>query len=213
MPSYSMINPKLLQVDLRGDRVFSKRGSMIAQKGQISLAPTFLGPGGFMDVGSRAVTGEGFHLMIASGQGEILFGHRGQHITIIPLRGETLFMESSSVLAFDERLRTGTMFLGNQGGLSGLARGAMTGQGLFTTTFEGMGEVAILSDGESIPIDVMPDRPLFVDPQAYLGYKGQLTSSIHTDTSWKTFVGQGSGESFQLKFVGSGTVYIQASER
>lgn len=213
MPTYSMINSKLMQVTLHGDRVFSKRGAMIAQKGSITLSPTFLGPGGFMDVGQRAVTGEGFHLMIAQGQGEVLYGHQGLYITIIKLTGETLYVESSSVLAFDERLRTGTMFLGNQGGISGLARGAMTGQGLFTTTFEGMGEVAILSDGEAIALDVLPHQPLFVDPQAYLGYRGQLTSSIHTDTSWKTFVGQGSGESFQLKFTGSGTVFIQASER
>lgn len=213
MPTYSLINTKLLQVNLQGDRVFSKRGSMIAIKGTVHLTPTFLGPGGFMDVGQRAVTGEGFHLMIAQGQGDVLYANRGQNVTIIKLTGETLYVESSSVLAFDERLRTGTMFLGNQGGISGLARGAMTGQGLFTTTFDGMGEVAILSDGEAIALDVSPDRPLFVDPQAYLGYRGQLTSSIHTDTSWKTFVGQGSGESFQLKFIGSGTVFIQASER
>jgi uncharacterized protein (AIM24 family) len=40
-----------------------------------------------------------------------------------------------------------------------------------------------------------------------------LTSSIKTDVSWKTFVGQTSGESYQLQFTGNGTVYIQASER
>jgi uncharacterized protein (AIM24 family) len=59
---------------------------------------------------------------------------------------------------------------------------------------------------------VRPDRPLFVDPQAYIGHLGQLQPTIHTDLSWKNLIGQGSGEAFQLKFTGTGTVYIQASE-
>jgi uncharacterized protein (AIM24 family) len=88
-----------------------------------------------------------------------------------------------------------------------------TGQGLFTSTFAGTGEVAVLSDGKLIGLDVRADRPVFVDPQAYVGHRGQLTSNIHTDVSWKSLLGQTSGESYQLRFQGAGTVFIQASER
>ncbi|MDP8951284.1 MAG: AIM24 family protein, partial [Actinomycetota bacterium] len=130
----------------------------------------------------------------------------------VHLSGETFYAESESLLAYDGRLRSGTQFLGNSG-VGGLIRGAATGSGLFTTTLTGSGELAIVSDGDAIALDVTPDRPVFVDPQAYIGHRGQLRSDLVTDVGWKTFVGQSSGESYQLKFTGGGTVYIQAAER
>lgn len=213
MPNYELINDKLLQVQLRNEQVFSKTGAMLAYKGQVSFARSFLGSGGVQDLAMRSVTNEGLNVMVGSGSGDVLYGFRGQYVMIVSLSGETFYVESGSVLAFDARLRTGTSFAGNQGGLQGLASGAMTGHGMFTSTFEGVGELAILSDGNAIALDVTPNNPIFVDPNAYIGYKGQLSSTVVTDVSWKTFIGQGSGESFQLKFTGSGTVYIQASER
>jgi len=158
------------------------------------------------------VTNEGIQLMTARGRGEVWYGHRGQHVTVVPLRGERLCVEAGSVLAFDSRVRAGTTFLGNQG-VRSLVSGMAAGQGLFTSTFEGNGDVAILSDGDAIGLEVSANRPVSVDPQAYLGHKGNLDSTIVTDVNWKTFLGQTSGESYQLRFSGQGTVYIQASER
>jgi uncharacterized protein (AIM24 family) len=160
----------------------------------------------------RAVTSEQMPLMRATGRGEVFYARHGLHITIIPLTGERLYIESNNVLAFDGRVRSGTEFQGNSG-VQGLVRGAASGQGLWTTTFDGHGEVAILSDGDAIGLQVSQEHPIFVDPNAYVGHKGTLQSQFVTDTNWKTFVGQGSGETFQLKFTGIGTVYIQASER
>jgi len=212
MPTYGLINEKLLEVKLSGESVYARKGSMIAYTGEVAFRGSLLAGGRVQDLAMRNVTGEGLHLMKAQGNGTVLYAHRGQHVTVISLTGETFYVESNHVLAFDERLRAGTIFLGNQGGVQGLVRGAMSGSGLFTTTLEGRGELALLSEGDAIGLEVSASRPIFVDPQAYLGHRGGLTSTIHTDVSWKTLVGQGSGESFQLKFVGSGTVYIQASE-
>ena len=152
-------------------------------------------------------------MMSARGTGSVFYAQGGLFVTIVPVRGETFYVESDSLLAFDARLTAGTMFLGNQGGVQGVVRGMASGQGLFTTTLQGTGEVAILSDGNAIGLPVTPDVPVFVDPQAYIGHTGQLSSTIVTDLNWKTFVGQASGESYQVKFTGQGTVYIQASER
>jgi len=212
MPSYSLTNEKLLQVVAQNDEVYSKRGSMIAYKGNFSFARAHLIGGSIQQAAMRAVTNEGLQLMSATGSGEIYYAHLGKFITIISLNGETMYVESDSVIAFDKRLRADTMFLGNQG-IQGLIRGATAGQGLFTTTLSGRGELAIISDGNAIALDVTSDRTLFVDPNAYIGHKGQLTSTTVFDVSWKNLIGQGSGESFQLKFTGTGTVYIQASER
>lgn len=212
MPTYNKVNSKLLSVTLGNEQIFTKRGSMIAYKGQVNFAKSMLAGGGIQSLAMRSVTNEGLAMMTASGSGEVFLGHNGMTVMVIPLRGETLFVEGSSLLAFDQRLRAGVMFMGSQG-VGGLVRGAMTGHGLFTSTLEGTGEVAILSKGNTIGLPVEPHKPIFVDPQAYIGHRGQLQSEMKTDASWKTFVGQGSGETFQLKFTGQGTVYIQASER
>lgn len=213
MPSYLQINEKLLEVTLNDEEVFARRGAMISYQGKVSFARSFLGSGGVQDLAMRAVTSEGYALMVAKGSGKVYYGFNGLFVTIIKAANETIYVESDTLLAFDARLRSGTMFLGNQGGVQSIVRGAVTGQGLFTTTLQGTGEIAILSDGNAIGLPVTPEQPVFVDPNAYIGHKGNLTSSIVTDLNWKTFVGQASGESYQVKFMGQGTVYIQASER
>lgn len=213
MPSYLQINEKLLEVTLDNEEVFARRGAMISYQGKVSFARSFLGSGGVRDLAMRAVTSEGYALMVAKGTGKVYYGYNGLFVTIIKAANETIYVESDTLLAFDARLRAGTMFLGNQGGVQSIVRGAVTGQGLFTTTLQGTGEIAILSDGNAIGLPVTPEQPVFVDPNAYIGHKGNLTSSIVTDLNWKTFVGQASGESYQVKFMGQGTVYIQASER
>lgn len=213
MPSYTQINEKLVEVTLNNEEVFAKRGAMISYQGKVNFARSFLGGGDVQDLAMRAVTNEGYTLMVARGTGKVYYGYNGLFASIIHASNETVYVESKTLLAYDARLRTGTMFLGNQGGVQSLLRGAVTGQGLFTTTLQGTGEIAILSDGNAIGLTVTNEQPVFVDPNAYIGHKGNLSSTIVTDVNWKTFVGQASGESYQVKFMGQGTVYIQASER
>lgn len=213
MPSYNQINEKLVEVTLNNEEVFAKRGAMISYQGKVDFARSFLGSGDVQDLAMRTVTNEAYTLMVAKGTGKVYYGYNGLFASIIKVSNETVYVESKTLLAYDSRLRTGTMFLGNQGGVQGILRGAVTGQGLFTTTLQGTGEIAILSDGNAIGLTVTQEQPVFVDPNAYIAHKGSLTSSIVTDLNWKTFVGQASGESYQVKFMGQGTVYIQASER
>ena len=213
MPAYQQVNEKMIEVKLNNESIYAKKGAMISYQGEVAFSRSFLGGQGVQSLAMRAVTNEGYSLMAARGSGSVYYAYDGLFVTIIPVRGDTLYVESDNLLAFDARLTAGTMFLGNQGGVQGIVRGAVSGQGLFTTTLQGNGEVAVLSDGNAIGLPVTQDQPVFVDPQAYLGHTGQLSSAIVTDLNWKTFVGQTSGESYQVKFSGQGTVYIQASER
>jgi uncharacterized protein (AIM24 family) len=213
MPTYQQINEKLVAVSLNGDKVYAKKGAMISYQGNVLFSRTFLAGGGVQDFAMRAVTNEGYALMLAEGTGTVYYGHNGLFVSIVQVVNETIYVESDTLLAFDSRLRTGTMFLGNQGGVQGILRGAVSGQGLFTTTLQGTGEIAILSDGNAIGLPVTPQQPVFVDPDAYIAHKGELSSNIVTDMNWKNLIGQASGESYQVKFTGHGTVYIQASER
>lgn len=212
MAGFKSTNEKMVETELRGEEMYARVGAMVAFTGDVAFARSFLAGGGVQNMAMRAATNEGIALMSASGTGTVYYAHQGKFITVITLQGDTLCIEAGTVLAFDSKLRAGTMFLGN-GGLRSMVSGMAAGQGLFTSTFEGHGQVAILSDGNAIGLDVTPAKPVCVDPQAYLGHRGQLTSAIITDVSWKNLIGQASGESYQMKFTGTGTVYIQASER
>ena len=50
------------------------------------------------------------------------------------------------------------------------------------------------------------------DPNATVAWSGNLTPEFKTDTSFRTFIGRQSGESFQMKFEGDGFVVIQPYE-
>ena len=50
------------------------------------------------------------------------------------------------------------MFMGSQGGVMGMVRGQVTGQGLFTTTLKGHGSVAVMAHGGVIELPITP-RP------------------------------------------------------
>ncbi len=213
MPRYRVINEKLLQIDLNAEEVLAKKGSMVAFKGDVRFQGALLAGGRISDFAMRQATGEGLRLMKANGTGEVLYARHGLYVNVIELHNDTLYIESDNVLAFDARLRADTMFIGNQGGVQSVVRGAMSGQGLFTTTLQGSGECAVLSSGDLIEFKIDGSKPIFVDPQAYIAHKGQLTTQIHTDVNWKTLIGQGSGETFQIKLSGQGSVYIQADER
>ncbi|RYX81492.1 AIM24 family protein [bacterium] len=205
MTPFSLPNPRLLRVDLRGNSMMARAGSMVAYDGQVKFDKAILGGEGVFGALKRKATGEGVPLMTCSGTGAVYFAQDAAHVMILPLQNEKLWVESSSLLALDSGLKTNTTFTG--------LRGVSTGQGLFTTTVEGTGNVAMLSHGTPLELEVGPSYPLFVDPDAFLGYSGQLQQEFIFDINWKTFVGEGSGESFQLKFSGQGTVYIQPNER
>lgn len=205
MTPFSLQNSRLLKVELSGQSLLARAGSMVAYDGQIKFDKAILGGEGVFGTLKRKATGEGIALMTTSGNGTVYFAQNAAEILILPLQGEKIWVESSVLLALDSGLKTNTVFAG--------LRGASSGQGLFTTTVEGTGSVAILSHGTPLELEVGPSFPLYVDPDAFLGYSGQLTQEFIFDVNWKTFIGQGSGESFQLKFSGQGRVFIQPNER
>jgi uncharacterized protein (AIM24 family) len=198
---------RVLEARLDGDSVRAVTGAMVAFDGKVNFKSAGMGGGdGFKAALKRKVTGESLSLMECTGAGVVHFAVDAQYVTIVELSNETLQVESSQLLALVGGLRTDVMF-------SGL-RGASSGQGLFTTTVSGAGSVALLSNGgPPIALEVGPQYPLVVDPDAYVASRGQLNQTFVTDVSWKSVLGEGSGEPFSLRFEGSGVVYIQPAER
>ncbi|MFF9395901.1 AIM24 family protein [Streptomyces griseoluteus] len=212
--SFREINSKMVEARLApGQRLFSQRGAMLAYTGEVSFTPNMQsGQGGVMSMLGRRAAGEAAPLMTVEGSGTVLFGHGGHHVHVITLTGDTLYVEADRLLAFEGSLRQGTMFLGSQGGVMGLVRGQATGQGLFTTTLQGHGAVAVMAHGGVFELPITPQRPVHVDPQAYVAHHGEVRNKLSTALGWRDMVGRGSGEAFQLELSGHGTVYVQASE-
>jgi uncharacterized protein (AIM24 family) len=208
------INSKLVEARVvPGRTLYSQRGSMIACTGTVTFTPdTAGGQGGLRGMIGRRVANEATPLMRVEGEGTVLFGHGGHHVQVIELDGDTLYVEADRLLAFDGTLRQGTVFLGSQGGVMGMVRGQVSGQGLFTTTLQGRGAVAVMAHGGVIELPLTPGRPVHVDPQAYVAHHGDVRNKLSSALGWRDMVGRGSGEAFQLELSGSGAVFVQASE-
>ncbi|HEY0166658.1 MAG TPA: AIM24 family protein [Jatrophihabitans sp.] len=220
--TFEKVNSKVVKVDLAasGD-VLARKGAMLFYTGDVRFTPH--GPGGAGGMGGlvgmagRAMAGEHQVMMVATGSGEIHYGRAGLHVTVVPLRGDRLVVESSRLLAHTASLQSAVVPLSSGGsgggGLRGMVRGAVTGQGLFTTQLSGHGAVVLLSHGGTIELPVRAGGGTVVDPQAYVGHVGDVEVKLAAQVSWRDAVGRGAGEAMQLKLTGDGVVYVQASEQ
>ncbi len=198
---------KVVEAQLANTSIRALTGSMVAYEGNVAFKAAGFGGGDGLVAGiKRRATGESLSLMECGGNGRVFLAVGGQHVTVVGLNNETLQVESQQLLAIAGNLHTNVTFAG--------LRGASSGQGLFTTTVSGQGQVALLSaGGPLIHLEVSPQYPLVVDPDAFVCARGNLQQSFVTDVSWRTVVGQGSGENFSLRWDGQGVVSIQPAER
>ena len=97
----------------------------------------------------------------------------------------------------------------------------MSQKGLATSLLTGNGSnayVAILTDGNPIILSNVQSRnTISVDPDAVICWMGQgyCDPQVKADVSWKTFIGQTSGESYAFEWSGNQpvSVVVQPSER
>ena len=197
---------RVLHADLQGDRIRAASGSMVAVEGNVDFKSSGMGGGGGMRAAlKRAVAGESISLMDCAGHGRVYLAQDAMDVLVVDLAGDTLTVESEHILAHTEQLRLDVQFAG--------LRGMTSGQGLATTTVTGHGQVAIVSEGPVMALEVAPGADLVVDPDAYVGSRGQLSMNLVSGVSWKSVVGEGTGEPFSLRFTGSGLVLVQSAER
>jgi uncharacterized protein (AIM24 family) len=202
---FRLHSAKVLAVSMTGDAVKAKNGSMVAYDGEMAFKKMSGGGEGLRGMVTRRITGEQMTVMEVKGNGTCYFADRASDINLVQLNGETLHVEASNLLCTDMGLRTGTTFTG--------LRGASQGNGLFTTTVEGTGQAALMSAGPAVVLRVTQGMPLQVDPGAYIAHQGNLQQNFQSGVSFRTLIGEGSGESFQIRFEGDGLVYVQPSER
>lgn len=207
MAQISLNGPRVLEAVLAGDSVRAATGAMIAYDGDVKFKSAGMGGGeGFKAALKRKATGESMSMMECTGKGTVWFAKDAMDVLLIQLQGDMIKAESEHLLLLDAGLKTDVTFAG--------MRGMTSGQGLFTSTVTGQGMVALLSaGGPPIALEVSPQFPLVVDPDAFIASRGQLNQSFVTDVSWRNLIGESSGEAFSLRFDGAGVVYIQPEER
>ncbi|MGR7026643.1 AIM24 family protein [Geodermatophilus sp. URMC 62] len=210
---FDQVNSKVVRARVSpATPVLARRGAMLGYSGQVTFRPVHGQGRGIGGMAGAALSGESNPMMATEGQGEVLYGYRGLHVTVLELDGGApLVCEADRLLVHDAQLQTSVQFLGS-GGVRQAISGAMTGQGLFTTNVHGRGSVALLSHGGAFPLQ-LGGQQVGVDPQAYVGHVGQLSIDLAAKVGFRDVVGRGSGEALQLRISGHGTVYVQASEK
>jgi uncharacterized protein (AIM24 family) len=199
--SFQMQGSKMLKVQVAGETIQAKLGSMVAYQGDVKFEHA--GSGGLKKMAKKAVTGEGAELMKISGTGEVFLADLAQEIQLVKLSDEAITVNGANLLAFDADI---DWDIKKVEGVSGFMGG-----GLYNTHLSGNGYVAVLSDGPPVLLDVDGDG-VFADPQAAITWSEGVKTSVKTDVNLKTFIGRGSGETVQMAFSGRGWLLIQPSE-
>ncbi len=200
---FELESPYMLEVNLNGE-VWTKSGSMVAYLGNIKFTREGLLEQGLGKMLKKAMTGEGARLTKASGAGRLYLADEGKKVQILNLQGETIVVNGNDLLAFEPSIQWDIKF---QKKISAIAAG-----GFFNVVLSGVGMIAITSHYDPLTLVVTPDQPVRTDPNATIAWSGSLTPEFRTDVSFKTFLGRGSGESFQMEFRGHGFVVIQPYE-
>ena len=199
--AFTLQNRRLLKVELAEGAVFAKNGSMVAYQGDVHFEHKGGGLSRFL---KKAATGESLRLMQASGSGEVFLAHQAMLVHTLSLRGDSITVNGSNILAFADGIQWDVTRV--KGGTAGMLAG-----GLFNIHLSGTGQVALISDGEPVRLNVA-EAPTFADPQAAIAWSGGVTTNLKTDFQAKALVGLGSGETIQVGFSGDGWVLVQPSE-
>lgn len=197
---FALQNSKLLRVNLEGQTIQAKIGSMVGYQGEFKFEHA--GSGGVGRFVRSKLTGEGQPTMKVTGRGQVFLADLAQDIHLVYLENDKLTVNGPNLLAFDEQVDWNIERVQGAGAMSG---------GLFNTTLQGTGWVALMSDGSPVLLDVS-SAPTFADPQAVVAWSAGVQTSVKTDVSMKNLIGRGSGESFQMGFAGQGWVLVQPSE-
>ncbi|KQN28570.1 hypothetical protein ASE92_19610 [Pedobacter sp. Leaf41] len=201
---FELEKPAMLEVNLKNQKIMAKAGSMVAYIGNVDFKREGLLSKGLGGLLKKAISGEGTSLMHAAGTGKLYLADEGKKVKIIKLQNESIFVNGNDVLALEDTIKNEIKMLKSVAGM-------MSG-GLFQVKLSGRGYIAITTHGEPILLRVSANQPVYTDPNATVAWSENLSPNIKTNLTFGSFIGRGSGESFQLEFFGEGWVLVQPYE-
>ncbi|RZK92311.1 MAG: AIM24 family protein [Pedobacter sp.] len=201
---FELEKPAMLEVNLKNQKIMAKAGSMVGYVGSIDFKREGLLSKGLGGLLKKAISGEGTSLMHAAGTGKLYLADEGKKVKIIKLQNESIFVNGNDVLALEGTITNEIKMLKSIAGM-------MSG-GLFQVRLSGTGYIAITTHGEPLLLKVSANQPVYTDPNATVAWSEHLSPNIKTNLTFGSFIGRGSGESFQLEFFGEGWVLVQPYE-
>jgi len=201
---YVLQNEHMLRVTLEGhDDVLARKGAMVAYQGLMEFEGEIQTYG---QQQARHFTGEGLDLMRCHGQGTVYFANLAQHIHVVDVDQDGLTVDSSYVLAMDCSLHHDVVAVDSQYGISG--------SGKYQLIITGHGKVALMTSGHPLMLQVTPDRYVNADADAVVawsnGLRVQMQAQTHSSGVWRRR--GGTGEGWELNFMGQGYALVQPSE-
>jgi len=200
---FELETPHMLQINMKG-LMWIKLGSMIAYRGDISFEREGMLERGVGQLLKRTISGEGAKLTKAQGTGALYLADKGKRVTLLKLESESIVVNGNDLLAFEASIKNEITMMRK---ISAIASG-----GLFNVRLSGSGIIAITTHHNPVTLVVRAGQPIHTDPQATVAWSGHLTPDFKTDIQFKTLLGRGSGESFQMRFDGDGFVIVQPYE-
>lgn len=201
---FELETDRMLEVNVRG-RVWAKLGSMVAYRGRLTFKREGVLEGGLGKAFLKAVSGEMAPLVKIEGEGSAYLADQAKTITVLRLSaGEAINVSGNDLLAFEESV---TYAITMHKRISGMMAG-----GLFSARLSGTGLVAVMSHGRPLTLRVAPGAPVMTDPNATIAWSGDLRPELKSDVSFRTLLGRGGGETFQMVFTGTGFVVVQPFE-
>lgn len=194
---------RMLEVHVKG-RTWAKLGSMVAYRGDLKFRREGMMEGGLGKLLKKMVSGEGTPLVKIEGTGTAYLADEGKNVTILRLDGDTVNVNGNDLLAFEDTVSYDITFHRRVAG--------MLSGGLFSVKLTGRGMVALVTHGEPLTLTCSANDPVTTDPNATVAWSGHLQPDIKTDISFRTFLGRGGGEAFQMHFRGDGFVVVQPYE-
>lgn len=201
---YALQNQRLLRVGLTGhDDVLARQGSMVAYQGMLEFDGEYQSQG---QRRARRATGEGLDLMRVSGQGTVFLANLAQHVHVVEVDHQGLTVDSQYVLALDSQLHWEVVSVDSQYGVSG--------SGKYNLNITGQGQVALMTSGQPLMLQVAPDAYANADSDAVVAWSSSLRVQMQAQTSasgvWRRR--GNTGEGWELSFMGEGYALVQPAE-
>jgi uncharacterized protein (AIM24 family) len=197
---FANASERMLRIEVDGD-VWLKPGAAIAHRGRLTFTrlPTLTAQSM-----KDALLREAAPLVRATGTGRLYCADHGSHVQVVQLHDEALVVSWQDLLAFESTLDFEASLVGHG---VGIAAG-----GLVVLRLTGRGALALATHGQPLTLEVKPGGPVMTDPHATLAWSGALTPALETDVTWRTVLGHGGSEAFQMRFDGAGVVLVQPYE-